>query len=75
MPRTLYQLEGQQLRLLRSRVQYAKDHLIEIASDAGDVPEWNRGGHGYQAAKLLDEATALIDDYLKSSETRLDEED
>jgi hypothetical protein len=39
VPRTLYLLEGQQLRLLRSRAELAHAYLFELADNAGDVPE------------------------------------
>jgi hypothetical protein len=75
VPRTLYQLEGQQLRLLDSKVNAARAHLIHIAREAGDVPEWNAGGHGYEALMLLESARELIDAYLTSSQTLQDEDD
>lgn len=68
MPRHLYQLEGQTLRLVRDRMELAKDQLIELANKADDVPEWNRGGQGYRAAELLDEGIKVLSQILKEED-------
>lgn len=47
------------IRALTAALQATNASMRDLASEAGDVAEWNRGGHAYEARRQADAALAL----------------
>lgn len=51
----------ERVQLVIEAANVARDAMRELADNAGDVPEWNKGGYAYKACHQLDRAINRFD--------------